>query len=250
MSQGNFSVFIEGKKEGFNSKNAIEIFKSIMKKDNETDVSTLSKRFLKENYEFYLAEKTPERVRVEIREKQVVNKEKPVSTRDMLKAKLNIMKQSRTNNDYYRAKSNSKVSSEILDEYMKLKKIAKIPIPEPTAVLNSPDEYKPIVSMVLSNEMSKSLGANHPYVRYFKLLGEAIGVTKPLPLPKDMIKSMSLPKQENISEESKENITSHMTLPRSFNELVKKAGVQETKGVQMTGDVETDSDTDTSDEEN
>jgi len=37
--------------------------------------------------------------------------------------------------------------------------------------------------MVLGNDMMKQKGSNHPYVRYFKLLAEKLGVNTPSPTP-------------------------------------------------------------------
>lgn len=66
---------------------------------------------------------------------------------------------------------------------MKLKKISKMPIPEPNEIFARPEEYKPVISMVLQNNMMKQLPLAHPYVRYFKLIAEKIGLDMPLPIP-------------------------------------------------------------------
>jgi len=103
--------------------------------------------------------------------------------RKMLKAKINMMRQDRTNSVYHRARANENVSSEILSEYMKLKQISKMPIPEPNEILANPEEYKPVIAMVLQNSMMKQLSSSHPYVRYFRLIAEKLGVDMPLPMP-------------------------------------------------------------------
>ena len=66
---------------------------------------------------------------------------------------------------------------------MKLKKISKMPIPEPNEIFANPEQYKPVISMLLQNNMMNQLKSDHPYVRYFKLIAEKIGVDMSLPIP-------------------------------------------------------------------
>jgi len=132
------------------------------------------------------------------------------------------MRQDRTNSVYHKAKANDNVPPEILNEYMKLKQISKMPIPEPNEIFAHPEEYKPIIAMVLQNSMMKQLGSNHPYVRYFKLIADKLGVETPLPIP-----------TQNFLSEDK---------IKEMKELVKnQEQVVEIKGNEMSKGDETDS---------
>jgi hypothetical protein len=177
-----FNVIVEGDKTGFNSKNAVDKFKQAVKSSNNFDLVELTKKYVKSGFVLEQVEKTDtsykfmlgkENTEVEKQEPQLNEKEQ---RRKMLKAKINLMRQDRTNSVYHKAKANDNVPPEILNEYMKLKQISKMPIPEPNEIFAHPEEYKPIVSMVLQNSMMKQLGSNHPYVRYFKLIADKLGV--------------------------------------------------------------------------
>ena len=86
------------------------------------------------------------------------------------------MKKHRTNIDLHKAKVDDNVSDDILKEYTRLKKISKVPVPEPSEILSNPEQYKPILSMVLNNKMINQIGHNHPYIRYFKLIAEKLNI--------------------------------------------------------------------------
>jgi len=223
-----FNVIVEGDKTGFNSKNAVDKFKQAVKSSNNFDLGELTKKYVKSGFVLEQVEKTDtsykfmigkENTEVEKQEPQLNEKEQ---RRKMLKAKINLMRQDRTNSVYHKAKANDNVPPEILNEYMKLKQISKMPIPEPNEIFAHPEEYKPIVSMVLQNSMMKQLGSNHPYVRYFKLIADKLGVETPLPIP-----------TQNFLSEDK---------IKEMKELVKnQEQVVEIKGNEMSKGDETDS---------
>jgi hypothetical protein len=223
-----FNVIVEGDKTGFNSKNAVDKFKQAVKSSNNFDLVELTKKYVKSGFVLEQVEKTDtsykfmlgkENTEVEKQEPQLNEKEQ---RRKMLKAKINLMRQDRTNSVYHKAKANDNVPPEILNEYMKLKQISKMPIPEPNEIFAHPEEYKPIVSMVLQNSMMKQLGSNHPYVRYFKLIADKLGVETPLPIP-----------TQNFLSEDK---------IKEMKELVKnQEQVVEIKGNEMSKGDETDS---------
>ncbi len=217
------SVFIEGDKTGFNSKTAIERFKTFVKSNMDFNLAELAVKFVKPDYCLEVADKTTDRVTfiidklakpvseqvlVEELAQEVKQQETEQSNplddkkkrKEFLRAKINMMKKDRTNSGYRIAKSNENVSDEILSEYVKLKKISKMPIPEPTEILSNPEQYKPIISMVLGNNMMKQLGSTHPYVKYFKLIAEKLGMdtNQQLPIPtQDFTNKTSLPSNLN-----------------------------------------------------
>jgi len=223
-----FNVIVEGDKTGFNSKNAVDKFKQAVKSSNNFDLVELTKKYVKSGFLLEQVEKTDNSYRFMIgKENTEVEKQEPqLSEKDqkrkMLKAKINLMRQDRTNSVYHKAKVNDNVPSEILNEYMKLKQISKMPIPEPNEIFAHPEEYKPIISMVLQNSMMQQLGSNHPYVRYFKLIAEKLGVETVLPIP-----------TQNFLSEDK---------IKEMKDLVKnQEQVVEIKGNEMSKDDETDS---------
>jgi hypothetical protein len=174
-SMNMFSVFIEGNKNDFKSKNAVVKFKAALKINPNANLSAISDLYLKNDTVFELVERTDKFIKVKL-----TKKEQKLETRTLLKNKLKAMRNERTNTDYHKAKNAGNVPSDILTEYLKLKKIMKIPLLEPSTVLSKKEEHKPIISMMLSNPMLKSLGTSHPYVKYIKMLAKEIGLNTDL----------------------------------------------------------------------
>ena len=204
------NVYIEGDKTGFNSKTAIERFRSNVKSNTAFDINELANKYIKPDYKLELVEQTDMNIKFNITMTKTVTTDAPVASdvpddatkrKQLLKAKINMMRKDRTNSDYHKAKSNNNVPDEILAEYLKLKKVSKMPIPEPSEILSNPEEYKPIISMVLSNSMMKQFGASHPYVRYFKLIAEKLGVETPLPIPTQDYLSNPIDTNQDTDEE-------------------------------------------------
>ena len=210
------NVYIDGDKTGFKSKVGVDKLKALVRttvsNKEKLDVSALKEKYILDGYDLELKEQT------EIDIKFTVNKSAPVqSSRDILKAKLKMMRNGRTNHEVHAAKTNKDIPEDILAEYLKLKKITPTPIPEPGEILKNPEQYKPVIQMVLGNKMMKQYGASHPYVRYFTLLAEKLGVEPLLPVP-----------------------------TQDYGELLqKKIDTVEMKGKEvMNADYETDSETD------
>ena len=172
------NIYIDGDKNGFNSKMAIEKFKNCIKnmdeKDNNINLEEL-KKYIKPKYNLEIIKYNTQdaEIIIKISEIPLINNE---TKRKLLKEKINAMKNHRTNIDIHKAKTSDNVSDEILKEYIKLKKISKVPVPEPSEILSNPEQYKPILSMVLNNGMINQIGNNHPYIRYFKLIAEKLNI--------------------------------------------------------------------------
>ena len=236
-NNNNISVCIEGDKSGFNSKTAIERFKSSVKSNLNFNLEEFTKKYVKPEYHLELVDKTSSQIKFIIDRVESINtttntlttnnnsnnstnnlpkvtestnnSDEVKNKHSELKAKLKMMRNNRTNSDYHKAKSNKNVTDEILNEYIKLKKISKVPIPEPAEILDHPEEYTPVISSVLQNSMMKQLGSAHPYVRYFKLLAEKLGIdTNPLPMP-----------TQDFT-----NPTSKTSLPSNINNIMNMAG--------------------------
>jgi hypothetical protein len=101
----------------------------------------------------------------------------------LLRDKIKNMYKTRTNINYHKAKNNKNIPENILNEYKKLVKISKIPVLEPNEVLENVDKYKPLISMMISNEITNKISSSHPYMKYYKLLADKIGAEPILPIP-------------------------------------------------------------------
>ena len=190
------NVFIDGDKTCFISKSSIKKFKQIVKTHdfNINNVDELSNKFMKPGFKLICYEHTNN---LEYKFKiddikiddikicnAVINSDK--TQKDKLRDKIKELSKIRKNSNYYKPKSSDNTDNitpdvaEIYKEYNKLVKLSKvsIPIPEPKEILENPDQYKSILSMVLSNGSMNKLGKNNPYFRYFTLLANKIGAQK------------------------------------------------------------------------
>jgi hypothetical protein len=198
----NISVYIDGDKSGFNSKIAIDKFKMAVKKNNEISVDELKQRFIKFGYLLECTSKDDSTIKFRLFKSDFLeqvdeyNNSKrnitnsimstpPVNkNKELLRTKINLMKKNRSNVEYHKAKMNPDIPEEIVEEYLKLKKTSSVPIPEPGEILSKPEEYKPMVEMVLQNNIIKKLGNSNStksYTRYFTLLAKQLGITSDTP---------------------------------------------------------------------
>ena len=216
------NVKINGDLDGFVDKNNMTVMLNEIK--NNTSKFKLSNytKYIKSDYKFEVVEKTNTKLRLKLVK---VNNEIDLVKREELRKKIKNMSKTRTNMGYHMAMK-SDVPDDILTEYKKLSKMSNLPIPEPQEVLKNPDTYKPMISMILSNKMMDTLPQSHPYLRYFKLLANKIGA-----------KAITLP--ENLSE----NLSNNLLKP-----IVNENSTNDVKGNDIKN-VETDSDTEESDEE-
>lgn len=174
------NVYISGDKDGFNSKMAVDKFKSAVKSSSDVDIDLLKTKYIKTDYTLELESKNDTDIKFNIMKKESLKESIITEPKQVLRAKLKMMRQNRSNTEVTAAKNNKDVPEDILNEYIKLKKVAGgMPIPEPCEILAKPEEYKPLITMVLGNDMIKQKGSNHPYVRYFKLLADKLGVSAP-----------------------------------------------------------------------
>jgi len=225
MVESKINVFIDGDKSNFVSKLSINKFKQKVKQSDFQldDLNNISSLYLKPKYLFHFISYENNDYKFEIIKKpKDFDKPKPkenvervvdekTKLRELMRSKINIMTKNRTNHDYHKAKLSGKVDDEILEEYNKLKKVSKIPVPDPYEVINDPEQYKPIISMVLNNDIMNTLGKTHSYVKYFTLLANKIGAT-PMLNPT----TAPIPTQDFTNNAAQ--------LPSNFNDIVKMAG--------------------------
>jgi hypothetical protein len=215
------TIEIEGDRNGFNSKSAIEKFKQNVRSSSELNMEELMKKYVKNEYVLELVdEQTETTIKFLIKLKEQHSDVKVLEStnsktqekntkRELLKAKIHNMRQMRTNSYYHKARTSSIVPDDILLEYKKLMQISKTPVPEPSEILANPEQYRPLITMTLNNSMMKSLPQNHPYVRYFKMVAKHIGADQALPIP-----------TQNF-------LDGKMTLPNSMEQVMKMAGTEE-----------------------
>jgi hypothetical protein len=217
-------VKIEGDKDGFNSKSAIEKFK-VAVKSNNLNLEDLSKKFIKPDYTLELVTHQNNEYTFLIKKLKTEIVNNTDDKKEKLRAKLNKMNQFRTNWCYNKAKMSSIVPANILSEYKKLVKISNVPIPEPEDILSNPGKYKEIISMVLNNNMAKNLPQSHPYIKYFKLLAVELGIDQTLPIPtKDFLNKTSF-------------------LPDNLDKMIDMSGpITNIRGNDISKSEETDSD--------
>ena len=168
------NVCIEGDKDGFNSKIAIDKFKTRVKqmdiKYDKLDLEELQKKYIKSDFKLEL-------IKHHHNEKNIIIKiSHKVDNKKLLKEKLKLMKNNRTNTEYHKAKLDENVPDDILKEYNNLRKVSKMPVPSPSEILSNPEQYKPLLNIILNNQMINQMGANHPYIRYFKLISEKLNL--------------------------------------------------------------------------
>lgn len=219
-TENKINVIIQGEKSGFNSITALHRFKQMVKSTNSLNETDYNK-FLKPNFKLEMVNKTENDVTFKVSQNLEKNtslsnetKEKTELERkkELLRAKIDMMRKMRTNNTTgFGSKSNVNVPSDIMAEYQKLVKMVgnKMPIPEPGDILSKPQEFRPLVSMVLGNKMMQSLGTNHPYVRYFRLLANKLGIETPL---------LPIPTQNFLTDQVINK------LPSNMNNLIQMAG--------------------------
>lgn len=225
-------VQIDGDKSYFNSKSAIDKFKNFIKTNENYDLNELSTKYLKEGFKLVQLNKMDDGYKFRIEQKETKKEDDNTKTRDILRARLYNMKQMRTNGFYHKAKNSANVPDDILCEYKKLIKISNVPIPEPSEILANPEQYKSVVSIVLNNNMMKTLPKTHPYVKYFKLIAKELGLDNILPIP-----TQSFLNNEN------------MKLPDNLEQLINMSGPTNVKGNEMSH-TENDTDSETEPESN
>ena len=159
------NIFIDGDKSAFASKSAILKFKEYVKKNNVFDIVDLQIKYIHYDYKLELSERTDNYIKFNIILKNNINTNK--LNKNKIKDKINEFKSSRAKLDDSKNDTNNL--------YNRLKNLnSKIPLPSPEDVKKEPEKYKPILE-VLINTLSKKLGDNSNYIKYFKLLNEELG---------------------------------------------------------------------------
>lgn len=165
-----YNIFIEGDRNLFVSKSAVDNFKKTVKSTYNTETFDLNSftKYLKDGYKFRLDVSN-----LDLKFTIIENNLKVLKLQE-LREKIKMKTRARTN--YHVKQSKGLVPQEIADLYAKLTKNYNVPIPAPNEIFEKPEEHKGVIKMVLGNQMMKSLPKSHPYVKYFTLIAQAIGV--------------------------------------------------------------------------
>lgn len=207
-------IVIDGTKEAFLSKNAVDKFKTYVKTNfNNLNMEELHNKYIKKEYRLDLTTNTDEQAVFKVIDLVENQKEE---NKKMLRAKLKLLT-GRAN--VYNNRANSDIPDEILREYTKLKSMSKVPIPEPSEIFAKPDEFKPMIKLVLKNSMINKLGSKHPYVRYFTLLAQHLNISSD---DDDDILNTN-----NIQPTQTTQTIQPTQLPNNIEELMKQAGTME-----------------------
>jgi hypothetical protein len=179
MNSNNKSIIIEGDKTLFTSKAAVDRLKRDLREDNKEKLAI--NNYLNEGWTYKIISNTDTQIKIELvkEEKEDVINEPIVSEqseqderRKILKERLKMARISKLSPVQIKQNLKNKVPSDVLESYLKLKKVQlKVPVPPPDLVLSKPEEFKKIVhTMVQSFGMFN--GTNNPIVNYYRLLAK------------------------------------------------------------------------------
>ena len=132
-------IHISGDKSAFLSKNALLRFKEDLRANDATS------SYFREGWTYHITSSTATEIHVELKQIEKDNGK----NKAFMKLKLNEMKNKRMSEDQVRLKLSKTVPSDLIDQYINLKKISKIPVLHPNDVLRSA-EYKPILQQLLT----------------------------------------------------------------------------------------------------
>lgn len=184
------SVYIEGE-DGFNSKSARDKFKAHVKVSQDLE---LAKKFIKPEYKIELVEKKDNYLKYSVNKikNTNTNTDSNLAKKNLLKSKLKILSDSRTNINVRNLSLNKDiVPEEISNAYRKLMKISKVPVPEPKEILSNVEMHKPLVMNVLQNNLVSKLSINHPYCTYFTLLAKHMKIGSEFKIPENILNAVS-----------------------------------------------------------
>lgn len=166
------SIFIDGDKTCFNTKTAVERFKRDLRNNDTTKLAT-NDYFIK-NWTYELVSKTESEMKVKLVE---TKKESTNSTKELLKQKLQSMKNNRTSQNGVKTQMKEKVPSELLDAYFNLIKVDKLRAtvhPKPDLVIDNPAQYKNMIQSTVAS--FEKLKVNNPVTVYYRLLAKHLGL--------------------------------------------------------------------------
>jgi hypothetical protein len=232
MNSNNKSIIIEGDKSLFTSKAAIDRLKRDLRDDNKEKLAI--NNYLNEGWTYKIIFNTDTQIKIELvkEEKEDVINEPIVSEqseqderRKILKERLKMARINKLSPGQIKQNLKNKVPSDVLDAYLKLKKVQlKVPVPSPDMVLSKPDEFKKIVhTMVQSFGMFN--GTNNPIVNYYRLLAKHLDLPTTFIPPKPTNDKPNDQTNDFIEMLRKQRENNKDTVDDEMKEIYKSLGV-------------------------
>ena len=170
------SVFINGDKDKFLSKGAVNRFKTDLKKCDPKDISIEDGKYLKQGFVFKVTHKDNRFDANIITLEEHMKEER----RRMLKNKIKRM-------DYHRSKQAKQdreslkrsIPDKLFKSYMNLLKQGNFSnIPSPKDVIENPERFQRQISMIMGKDgmVSNDNNANNAIKKYFNSLGSFMGI--------------------------------------------------------------------------
>ena len=234
------TVFIDGDKNGFISKNSIDRFKKKIKLNYNFNFDELKQEFIKIDYNLELIDKSEDFIKFNITKKEIIIiKDNIDENKKELKNRLKNIIRSKSNKNSININKNN-IPEELIKEYNKLIKlnINKNSIPSPQDIINRPNEFKASIPFILNNPQIKKMTKSHPYIKYLKLIVDyldASNISQDIPLPNDIESLINNINIESLIDKSG-NINNS-----NIESLIKKAGI-------INNNNNHDTDTDTEEE--
>lgn len=196
------NVFINDKSH-FKSKNSIEKFKKALKNKEEIDPS----RYFNEGYNFQSKNIGNDKIDITVMTQQEYSK---IERRKNLKMKLKNARYNRSSQPKRKMDSLKRsIPENIFKVYSNIIKKYQFNIPAPDEVINNLDKYKLQVSMLMdtNQKISNDMNANNMVKKYFKLLGEFLGLEPmniPTQLPQNNVPIIESDKGDETEDEDDE----------------------------------------------
>jgi protein-tyrosine-phosphatase len=232
MNSNNKSIIIEGDKSLFTSKAAIDRLKRDLRDDNKEKLAI--NNYLNEGWTYKIISNTDTQIKIELvkEEKEDIINEPIVSEqseqderRKMLKERLKMVRINKLSPGQIKQNLKNKVPSDLLEAYLKLKKVQlKVPVPSPDLVLSKPEEFKKIVhTMVQSFGMFN--GTNNPVVNYYRLLAKHLDLPTTFIPPKSTNNKPNDQTNDFIEMLRKQRENNKDTVDDEMKEIYKSLGV-------------------------
>lgn len=179
------SVIIEGDKNMFQTKGAIDRLKRDLRSNDEQKLK--ENTYFKNGWTYQVVSSSDAEIKVQITPNTGSNSTRQTSTlseaetkRRMLKDRLKIMRDEKRSPELLRSTLKNKVPEDLIDSYIELKKLQskvqlKVPVPSPVEVLSNQDEFRQLVHMTVQS-FGMFNGANNPVVNYYRGLAHHMGL--------------------------------------------------------------------------
>jgi hypothetical protein len=160
MSSESKNVFLNGNRDTFLSKGAIERFKA----DARSNSLKSSSAYFKEGWHYTISESTDTNIMVNINVDMF--EKNPLQQKQKFHEKLNAMKKDRQNKTQIALRLKKTVPQEIIDAYIDAKKSLSINFLDPYDVITYPKKYQNDIQAIVQS----TLHLSNPYTTYYRLL--------------------------------------------------------------------------------